>query len=305
MSLMATRIALHLPDDEAYSCIGLHRVMRSSHAVPGRGLLPGHTAREAQLALVSSERLTLAYGGTPPVRIRPLPTLVVYPGEPPRPPSNEAPLHLGLREGLEPGFARPASEHLLIAGPHGSGRSNALAVAVQELIRNEVQRIFVMNPRRAPLLRATALAGGCAYAEHASDLAGIWDAIAAECRQRFDTIEQDGDEGTPWAIVIDDAELAEPPPAAADALRQLVHRGVDVHATVIVATEPQAARDAYSFDALRNLMRLQSGILLRPSTTDDFAMFGVRGRPSRLPPGRGYACFGGERTAVQIYSIAE
>jgi hypothetical protein len=106
-------------------------------------------------------------------------------------------------------------------------------------------------------------------------------------------------------VIIDDAELAEPTTAGGEALRQLVQRGVDVRATVVVAAEPQAARAAYAFDALRALINLQAGILLRPSTSDDFAMFGVRGRPARLLAGRGYACFAGEKKAVQVYRVGE
>jgi S-DNA-T family DNA segregation ATPase FtsK/SpoIIIE len=303
MALMSTRVVFELADDEGYAYVGLQRAVRPSRGTPGRGLLPGHVVHDVQVARSNLQAMHVAARGALPLRVSPLPASVRYPVESPAP--ADSGMCLGLEDGLDPSFERPLSEHLLIVGPHGSGRSNALAVVVHELARSGFGPLFVLNPRRSAMLRAAAQSRDCRYAERADELGRSWEAIEDELRRRLDAFDSGGDAGPPWAVVIDDAELVEPSPGGADALRHLIQRGVDVNGTVLMAAEPQAARAAYSFDALRTLINLQSGILLRPSTTDDFAMFGVRGRPGRLPAGRGYACFAGEKKAVQIYALSD
>jgi S-DNA-T family DNA segregation ATPase FtsK/SpoIIIE len=306
IALMSTRVVFELADEEQYSYVGLQRVARSPQSIPGRGLLPGHVAHQVQIAISSPGRFSEATSGPGPLKIAPLPTRALYPVREPVSDLAEVDgLHLGLQDGLAAEFVRPADEHLVIAGSHGSGRSNALAVVVHELERNNFTRVFVLNPRRSAVLRAAANADACVYAERADDLIGAWDAIDAELRARLQTFEAGESISDRWAVVLDDAELAEPSASGSEALRILVQRGIDVGATVVMAVEPQAARSAYGFDALRTLVGLQAGILLRPSTTDDFAMFGVRGKPSRTPAGRGYACFGGEKRTVQLFAVAE
>lgn len=303
MALMSTRVVFELTDDEGYAYVGLERAIRPSRGMAGRGLLLSHVAHDVQIAKAHERDMQVEISGELALRVSPLPTSVRYP--PDATPHPDAGMRLGLQDGLDRSFERPLSEHLLIVGPHGSGRSNALAVSVHELARSGFDPVFVLNPRRSPILRAAAQSCGCRYAERADELSHSWEAIEEELRSRLDAFDSGGELDSPWVVVIDDAELLEPSPGGADAMRQLIQRGVDVHATVLMAAEPQAARAAFSFDALRTLINLQSGILLRPSTTDDFAMFGVRGRPARLPAGRGYACFAGEKRAVQIYCVAE
>jgi len=303
MALMSTRIVFELADDEGYAYVGLQRAVRPARGTPGLGLLPGHVVHDVQIARSNIDAIQVEAVGIEPLKISPLPSNAPYPVESSA--QSDSGMRLGLQDGLDPSFEPPLSEHLLIVGPHGSGRSNTLAVAVHELARSSFGPVFVLNPRRSAVLRSAAQSYSCRYAERADELLGTWEAIEDELRTRLDAFDSDSDVGSRWAIVLDDAELLDPSPGGADALHQLIQRGVDVNATVLMAAEPQAARATYSFDALRALINLQSGILLRPSTTDDFAMFGVRGRPARLPVGRGYACFAGEKRAVQIYCVGE
>ena len=191
----------------------------------------------------------------------------------------------------------------MILGPRKSGRSNALAIAATELSESGVSQFFVVNPRRSPALQRFAERVPCAqYAERAADVAVLWDAVVQRARSEFASYDAGGSATrTPWAVVVDDADAGEPPPDAADLLQQLVLRGSDVAALILIAADTQSLRASYPSGAMRALLNLRAGILLRPSTADDFDLFGVRGKPVRAPVGRGYFCSGGEKHAVQIF----
>ena len=162
---------------------------------------------------------------------------------------------------------------------------------------------YIINPRRAAALQRTAAALGITrYAEREQDIAALWDEVAGHSRQLLDAYEGGSQDAfARWAVVIDDMDLAEPVSDAADVLQQLVLRGADVGAVVVAASDTQAIRSSYPSGAMRSLLNRREGLLLRPGTADDFDLFGVRGKPARVPPGRGYFCSGGEKHPVQVF----
>ena len=313
LALMHTRLAFELADPEGYSSFGLSRAKRSTEVIPGRALIPGHIIHEVQIAdpgEILEPQTEQATPATPlpggPLRIAPLPAEIAYQDVLAMASEDDAraALLLGLRDGTKPLFRYPTGEHLLVLGPRRSGRSNALAIAVAESRRIGVNRLFIVNPRRSQLLRDAATRGDASeacYAERAPDIAALWEDMVREVEERF-SIYLAGDDSalSPWTVVIDDADVLDIPPDADQALQQLVLRGADVGASVFLSADTQALRSSYPTGATRAFLNLRTGILLAPGTPEDFDLLGVRGRPSRMPPGRGYACGGAAKHPVQV-----
>jgi S-DNA-T family DNA segregation ATPase FtsK/SpoIIIE len=313
LALMHTRFAFELADPEGYSTFGLGRAKRSAAVIPGRALVPGHIIHEVQLAQPGKVLESQTAQGTPatsfsggPLLIAPLPTEITYENllAMASEKDESAGLLLGLQDGTRPLFRYPMGDHLLVVGPRHSGRSNALAVGVAESRRKGVTRLFIFNPRRSQLLRDAATkeeAAQALYAERAPDVVALWENVVREVEERFRAYLA-GDDPTvsSWAVVIDDADVLDIPPDADQALQQLVLRGSDVGATIFLSADTQALRSSYPTGATRAFLNLRTGILLAPATPEDFDLLGVRGRPSRMPPGRGYACGAGAKHAVQI-----
>lgn len=298
LALVHQTITFRLSDADGYRWLGL-RAGRPPSAVPGRALVSGAHVHEAQIA-VPARASDLLLQGPSPLPIAPLPVDLPYEHDPA---AARGALRLGLREGLAPAFEVPQGRHLLIAGPRGSGRSNALAVIVHELAQQPIAPIYVFSPRRSPLLRAACSGrrGVALFEGWGSEQAG-WEQVALEMSRRLALLESDG-APFPWAVIVDDATLVELPPDASAVLEQLIQRGDDIAASVFAAVEPRAA--AYTYGPLRSLAADRTGLLLRPATTEDFDLFGVHGRPARLPVGRGYWCEAGERHAVQVFRFGE
>jgi S-DNA-T family DNA segregation ATPase FtsK/SpoIIIE len=313
LALTSTRLALELADPEGYSTLGLSRAKRAAEVIPGRALMPGHIIHEVQIAHPGEVLASLAkepaaeteLAGAP-LRIAPLPSEIAYADVLRRVCGEEARnvLLLGLQDGTKPLFRYPVGEHLLVLGPRRSGRSNALAVAVAESRRIGAVQVSVLNPRRSRILRNAASGGepcSTRYAERGPDVEALWGEMVREVGERFRAYSAGDDTAlSPWAIIIDDADVLDIPPDADEALQQLVLRGTDVGASVFVSADTQALRSSYPAGAMRALLNLRTGILLAPNTMEDFDLLGVRGKPARMPPGRGYACGGGARHAVQL-----
>ena len=60
------------------------------------------------------------------------------------------------------------------------------------------------------------------------------------------------------------------------------------------------ATDSDFAGVIRSLLTLRSGLLLAAATMEDFELLGVRGRPVKAGPGRGYWCEGGGKHGVQV-----
>jgi S-DNA-T family DNA segregation ATPase FtsK/SpoIIIE len=307
MSMFGTRLALPTLDPDALSAFGLGRITASDW-IPGRVLIPGRTVHEGQLALPAMGDRT-ASGGVGeggPLQIAPLPALVRYTDLLSEDASTAPlPMVLGLRQGLQPEFRHTVGEHLTVLGARRSGRSNTLAVAMMEARRAGVTTFIVANPRRSPAIKdafeAVQAGETNVYAERDTELGRLWDQVANEIDERFRTYAA-GDEAElhPLVVVIDDAETLDIPGSAVECLQRVVLRGGDVRVSLFLSAETQSLRASYPTGVIRSLLTLRSGVLLNPGAMEDFELLGVRGRPVKAGPGRGWWCEGGAKHAVQV-----
>jgi len=272
---------------------------------PGRAIIPGRYIHEVQLAQADSTLETLrqkkavAAGG--PLRIAPLPAEIPYAQLLESAADAPAPgLLLGLAEGTRPLFMYPAGSHLVVLGPRRSGRSNALSVGLLETLRREKTQFAVANPRRSPGLRDAALKASATYAERLPEVEALFEAVTAEIQDRQREYVGGKEIFEPYVIVIDDIDVLDIPPMANDALQQVALRGADLGLTLMIAADAQALRSSYPSGVTRALLNQRTGILLAPSTPEDFDFFGVRGKPSRQPPGRGYYCAASMKHSIQV-----
>jgi hypothetical protein len=74
----------------------------------------------------------------------------------------------------------------------------------------------------------------------------------------------------------------------------------DLGILMVVAASTQALRAKYPTDWIRALLTLRRGLLLAPQAAEDYDFFGLRGRPQRMPKGRGFVCGEGAKHLVQI-----
>ena len=303
LAMMGTRLALPVLDSDALSGFGLGKVT-AAEWIPGRALILGRVVHEAQLAMPS-------FGGADepawptrdggPLRISPLPASVDYGA---LIAAGAKPMLLGLREGLQQEFRVEPGEHLTVLGTRKSGRSNALAVAMHEARRAGEATFLVANPRRAELVRSAfgdVKDDASFYAERDTELGELWQRLETVIEERFRVYAAGEEEMLrPLVIVIDDAETLDFPGMTADILQRIVLRGSDIRNSIFLAAETQALRASYPTGVIRSLLTLRSGLLLSPATMEDFELLGVRGRPVKAGPGRGYWCEGGGKHAVQV-----
>ena len=189
---------------------------------------------------------------------------------------------------------------MAIIGPRQSGRSNTLAVLIDELRAPGGGELFVVNPRRSVALKTRAKSV-TRYAETAEDAEALWRDLAAGIEERSRQFASGGLDGlTPLAVIIDDLDTLEIPFDANASLERAVLRGQDVGVTIFASANSLALRATYPSGLTKALLNLRAGLLLTPQTVDDFDLLAVRGRPSRMGPGRGYWCEGGTRHGVQV-----
>lgn len=304
--LMTTRLALPMPDTEGYAAFGLSRVAKQGEPIQGRAWLAGRTPHEVQLALpvrlAGDDPWPGEAGKGGPLPISPLPPAIDYQallnvaGNP------TSGLLLGLREGTHPLFVLPPDQHIIAIGPRGSGRSKTLAVAALEARRLGAEKIFIANPRRSDPLRKVAaeLGEAALYGESPSGCEELLEQLAELTSERFAEYSTGDAPSGNWAVFIDDADIIDFSISAAETLEKLVLRGSDIGVTLYVSASSQALRARYPVGVIRALLNQRAGILLAPTTMEDFDLLGARGRPVKVGPGRGWWCEGGGKTAVQV-----
>lgn len=128
-----------------------------------------------------------------------------------------------------------------------------------------------------------------------------WADLASEIASRRALLES-GKAPTPQQLVvcIDDAETVDLPMSATEMLTSLVMAGPDLGILMVVAASTQALRAKHPTDWIRALLTLRRGLLLAPQAAEDYDFFGLRGRPQRMPKGRGFVCGEGAKHLVQI-----
>jgi S-DNA-T family DNA segregation ATPase FtsK/SpoIIIE len=164
---------------------------------------------------------------------------------------------------------------LLIGGPPGSGRSNALLAIVRQLDLP----VVAVAPRASPLRELPRC---------------VTDAYAAD--QLVSLLA-----GGPVALLVDDADLLLGSPVAA-VLERAVRQARDERSVVVAAGTTDDLMAAYGGFVV-DLRRARSGVLLSPQSAADGDLLGIRlGRPPsvEVQPGRGLLTRRGQVLPVQL-----
>jgi DNA segregation ATPase FtsK/SpoIIIE, S-DNA-T family len=286
-----SRIVLRMASDDEYAALGFPRARNSERDVPpGRGFVAD--GREFQAAFVGAEeisglaqRLRSEHPGLVAQPIGRLPTQLQRSALPV--PSGPLRAVIGVDDAMLAAAELDLSEsHAVIAGPHRSGMSTALATIAQSLRRGDPGlSLYLLASRRSPLHELGLWAAAAVGPEQCAELAGR---LAA------------GNEHPLVAIIDDGMDLAEG--AAAAAIESLLARGRDEPVRVVAAVDLHGAQRVFG-GWVRELRAERTGLLLQPHGDGDGDLLGVsipaqRGGP--MPPGRGYLAERGVARLVQI-----
>jgi S-DNA-T family DNA segregation ATPase FtsK/SpoIIIE len=303
-SLVHRRLVLRQASEDEYAVVGVPRALyRDAHLPPGRGftesrmevhcaIVGADPAGSAQAAAIAELGARLRSGSAATA-----PEIRLLPSEVPRAslPRPETPLEavVGIDDDrLQPVRLSLGESHLILAGPRGSGRTNALATLAASLA----------DAQAAPALH---LLAGSSHSWLPS--LDVWTTVAVgseACLEAASRIAEaargPGAQPGLAIVVIDDGE--ELPAEHAD-LEWLVHRGREVGVRVLAGVENRAAQRAYS-GWLPMVMKDRAGLLLDPDTSLDASLVGNARLPSRQgpawPPGRAYLVRRGAVTLVQV-----
>jgi S-DNA-T family DNA segregation ATPase FtsK/SpoIIIE len=293
-SLVEHKLVLRMADKTDFALAGLH-----SRAIPrdmpnGRGFqlpagdlvqvasLSPHSQGAAENHALRDLARRVPPGASRPFRVDPLPSSISM---------TEA---LGLSGhgsgpfvgvgGDELTQIRVETPGLLVIGPHGSGRSTALAVQAASLARSGTPLVLV-TPRRSTL------------AGRLEPLLLHLTGSDADAAARL-TAALDGTPGA--AIVVDDAELLADTPLGNE-LAAWYRRIRDTGHRLLAAA---AADGSFGLRGLvPELAKTKCGLVLEPASTTDGSVFGARLPASVFAPGvllRGALIHHGRITAVQV-----
>ncbi len=187
------------------------------------------------------------------------------------------------------------SRGALIAGPHGSGRSNVLALLHQQL---DPARCLVIA-RDGPLLD---LPAGLRVSEFSgASLVEALNTLHEELRAAS-TPGAPPPSAQPWTILLDDAEsLFQTCPLEADHLTR------DRRPGRLIATSTTAGAASAMRGPLTDLRSTRTGIVLAPGTPGSADIFGTPLtwliEPGLCPAGRGVLVHGRDLQLVQVASV--
>jgi DNA segregation ATPase FtsK/SpoIIIE, S-DNA-T family len=294
--VVPTRIVLRRATDDEYAALGLPRARNADRDLPaGRGFTAD--GRELQVAWVAPDeipgrgrRLQAAHPGVSVAPVGSLPAML----ERERLPAPQRPLRAVV--GIDDALLAPveldlADGHALLAGPHRSGLSTALATIALSLRRGDPRlSLYLLAPRRSPLRDLDLWTAAATDPEGCAELAGR---LAAGNEERLVVIVDDG------------IELAEGPAAAA--LEALLRRGRDATVRVVAALDLHGAQRVFG-GWVRDLRAERNGLLLQPQGEGDGDLLGVRVpalRGGPPPAGRGFLVERGMATLVQIAAAGQ
>ncbi|GAA2742756.1 FtsK/SpoIIIE domain-containing protein [Terrabacter aerolatus] len=300
--LLQDRLVLHMPDPLDLTLAGVSPSVAATTRPPGRAfdLRSGHELQlalpgtggpdEAVADLVARAARTRAQAGgngAGPLPRKPLPWRITPLPERVRaedlPPADD-----GLWLGLGGDDAAPTSlpledgrRRVLVAGPHRSGRSSALAAIGAGLVARG-RRVAVVRPRRSPLSAWATTAGMLQLTHLDAD-----DLIAAR--------RADPD----LCVLVDDGELVDGSPVER-ALTELVRLVDTTEGVIVLAAELSRANGAFR-GLVPEVARDGLGVLLGATAPSDGDVLGVRLNPDTVRrPGRGHLVVDGCATAVQV-----
>ncbi|WP_240506709.1 FtsK/SpoIIIE domain-containing protein [Thermoactinospora rubra] len=304
-TLFDDRLVLKLTDPTDYSYVGIRAKDVPDHFPPGRAFRAAGTLREVQVGLLTADaagtaqvaalhqlgrEAKLRAGDVPrhlrPFRVDALPTAVrleeaLQLAEEPLP--ADAVLFGVGGDTLGARFFR-VEEHgpaLVVAGPPKSGRSTALVTMGQWLARRGYSLVTI-SPRRGPLREL-----GAAFTGDSSP-----QEVKEACAGRF-------------ALLVDDLELLGNDSELAEWLTDFVGELRDTGNIVIAAGSAEDLDSMYRGPIVA-MKKARNGILLRPTSTSQGDLLGVR-LPRSLatgagPVGRGLMVVGGTWELIQVAS---
>jgi S-DNA-T family DNA segregation ATPase FtsK/SpoIIIE len=305
-STVQAKIVLRMADDDDYAVLGLDgRVAKAATLPAGRGfqndtlevqcaLVGGDPGGDLQAIAVAAEGAALRArwrsDGVAP-RIGTLPSEVDGTALLPLCVALRPIIGIGERE-LAPVEVALSDGHVLVTGPHRSGKSTALAALALGLRSADADlEMHLLAPRRTPL---TALDVWTSVARGS-------DAIDELCSELRDRVDERGLGEPPIVIVLDDGtELADT--MADSSLETIIRKGRDVDVWVVGAAEVSAAHRSYG-GWLPELRKERHGLLLQPDTDVDGDLLGVRLAKSARTgiAGRGVLV---NRAGVEIVQVA-
>lgn len=280
-------IVLEQADDRGYLDLGISTKALPSF-VPGRCLM-GAQNLVSQIIdwepMVNVGEIKLRSDGEPP-EISPLPTSIPMADLPDATLGVDISIPIGISDATRDAanLVIRSSEHVLIAGPSRSGRSNALRLIGAQLRRIDDDLVLVgISPANAIET----------FPSHIFDAGGTLQELDAVLQLALD----EDPTGQRWVIVVDDADRID---LDGGPLHDLV-RSPQPNVTVIAAIRSSFARQTLGHWT-RSIRASGTGILLEPDPTSDGDLFGVRLPRRRLPavPGRGYLIAGGEEMVIQV-----
>jgi len=211
-----------------------------------------------------------------------LPERISLAALPPCDPPNGDPfaLTIGVTELGAPAMISLATESLVICGPRGSGRSNALETVAQRAAPDT--RVVRVDVRRDGVEHATA-----ALALLFASLTSERPAFEPECPSRT-------------VLLVDDADLLVEGEAATH-LEAIIKLGSRQPIRVVLACDTFTVTRSFA-GWVAELRRTRRALVLQPAIANDGDAFGVRLRTrpgATFPPGRGFLIDRGTATLVQ------
>ena len=295
------RVVLRLADDTGYAALDVPNDVLSEDSAPGRSVVGG---RETQLAILGGSRLAAdqstaladlaarlrAAGATPAPDIPSLPAIVRLDA---LPDTRDGEIVVGLaEETLEPATI-PLTGAFVVAGPPGSGRSNAMAVIAERAFALPGHAVYHIGPRRSALAGDRRFAASADRPEDVAELAKILKEVvgdpSAESRVVV-LIESIGD----FLQTPADTPLV-------DLVRQIKR---EEH---FVAAEAESSSWVSSWPLFGEFKNSRRGLLLQPDQSDGDVILKTslaRAKRADFPEGRGVIVGGGRTRRVQI-ALAE
>ena len=271
------KLLLRLGDPYDYAAVGLPTV-DARRFPPGRGI-DARSGLEVQILAPRPFGVAWSRPTTDPDPLSVLPDTIALRslGSDPRSGAAET-LAIGLldRSRTPALIDLPDGHHLLVVGPDGSGRSATLATITAAVSRLDRWHIIVTGPPRSRLRDDPVTA------ERWVDI----DQLAARCN--------DHDTTTPVLLLVDDAELLDPP----DSVQQLL--GMD-HVSIVASAHPDRLRSLYGHWT-DPFGRARFGIALAPRPHDGelWSTTLPQTSTSSWPPGRGYLLEHGRAELFQV-----
>ncbi|TFV91650.1 FHA domain-containing protein [Blastococcus sp. CT_GayMR20] len=307
-SLTDNKLVLRLADRGDYPLVGISARQVPASVPPGRGLTvdgavetqvallsdddsgQGQAAAIAEIARAAQLREAQLPGTGRPFRVDVLPARVSFeqawemrPGQSGR---SLALVGIGGDElaGVGPDLSSGPGPAFVVAGPGRSGKSTALAVMAESLLRQGAA-VVLGAPRPSPLRRFAGRPGVLAVLEEASAPAQLWrELLAAE-------------PGRPLVVLLDDGDVLRDVPAA-EVFRDVLRGGAGPGRALVLAGNAESictGLSGWQVEAKKS----RQGLLLSPQGGTDGDLIGVRiprsavGQP--VQPGRGLLHLGDSR----------